>query len=323
MSILSFKKLNAIKKFQLKVSDKVAYKKYKYELNQYNLYLKRKGAIKTLQDQHKLFNPTTLKKLALQNGSLSFSHSGNSGDIIYALSTLKAISVLIEKPVNLYLTINQPRKAHPTYIHPLGMVMMNQNMAQMLIPLIKEQLYINDCNIFQHQEIDINLDNIRNVGFNLDKGNITKWYNYLTGVHADTINPWLNIGNTESLNNRIIIARSERYRNLFIDYSFLKKYPNLLFVGLNNEFEDMKKSIPNLEWQPVDNFLQLTEIIAGCKLFIGNQSFPFAIAEGLKVPRILEKDYEEPNVIPEGDAGFDYYFQEHFEYLVANIVNSK
>ncbi len=83
----------------------------------------------------------------------------------------------------------------------------------------------------------------------------------------------------------------------------------------------MKKSIPNLVWQPVVNFLELAAVIAGSKLFIGNQSFPFSIAEGLKATRLLEVYHRIPNVIPEGKNGYDFYFQKHFEYLVENLVS--
>ena len=81
----------------------------------------------------------------------------------------------------------------------------------------------------------------------------------------------------------------------------------------------MKQSIPHLKWIQVNDFLELAGIIAGCKLFIGNQSFPFSIAEGLKVPRILEVYYKAANVIPEGENAHDFYFQEHLEELVSRL----
>ena len=45
------------------------------------------------------------------------------------------------------------------------------------------------------------------------------------------------------------------------------------------------------------NALDLAQTIAGCKFFIGNQSFSFAVAEAIKVKRVLEVCYETPNVI--------------------------
>jgi hypothetical protein len=119
--------------------------------------------------------------------------------------------------------------------------------------------------------------------------------------------------------DQIILARSERYRNSTISYSFLDGLENVLFIGVKSEYEDMKKEIPNLKWFQTENFLEIAQMIAGCKFFIGNQSFPYSIAEGLKAPRILEAYYHVPHVIPEGENAHDFYYQNHFESLVRQL----
>jgi len=50
--------------------------------------------------------------------------------------------------------------------------------------------------------------------------------------------------------------------------------------------------------------LSIAEIIKGSKLFIGNQSLGFAIAEGLKHPRCLDIWPERANCVPYGDNGY-------------------
>jgi hypothetical protein len=94
--------------------------------------------------------------------------------------------------------------------------------------------------------------------------------------------PWLHVTPDTSFSNAIVVARSSRYRTPEIDYSILKKYPRVVFVGLPDEFEDMHPQVPHMEYKSVANFLELAQVIAGSKLFIGNQSFPFALAEALK-----------------------------------------
>jgi hypothetical protein len=47
----------------------------------------------------------------------------------------------------------------------------------------------------------------------------------------------------------------------------------------------------------------MASIIKGSKLFIGNQSLGFAIAEGLKVARILEVFYGKNNCHPQSENG--------------------
>jgi hypothetical protein len=155
--------------------------------------------------------------------------------------------------------------------------------------------------------------------FSLDNTNIARWCSYITGVTPQLWKSWLTVDADQSYANTIIVARSERYRNSFVDYSFLKNYDNLVFIGVEAEYEDMRKAIPDIKWVQVDNFLQLARIIAGCKLFIGNQSFPFSIAEALKVPRILEIYYHTANVIPEGPNAHDFFFQDHFEALAKEL----
>ena len=53
-----------------------------------------------------------------------------------------------------------------------------------------------------------------------------------------------------------------------------------------------------------NNFLEMAELIKNSKLFIGNQSSAFAIAEGLKVNRILEQSKDILNVYPLGKKGW-------------------
>ena len=41
---------------------------------------------------------------------------------------------------------------------------------------------------------------------------------------------------------KVVIIRSVRRKNYFINYKFLKKYENFLFIGLNDEYRDLKKT---------------------------------------------------------------------------------
>jgi hypothetical protein len=61
--------------------------------------------------------------------------------------------------------------------------------------------------------------------------------------------------------------------------------------------------------------------MASCKLFLGNASMMFQIAEGLKIPRILETFQPMPNVIPFGKNGYDAYHQRAIELYVHKLFN--
>ena len=66
----------------------------------------------------------------------------------------------------------------------------------------------------------------------------------------------------------------------------------------------------------------MAEIIKSCKLFIGNLSFGYTIAEALKTPRLLESYLDFPLVYPNGLNGYEFYFQAHFEKYVKEIIKN-
>ncbi|NIJ54359.1 hypothetical protein [Dyadobacter arcticus] len=314
-----FKKRNLISRLWLKHTDKIRYKQYKWELRNQ----KQLAFANFITEAEKLTSPAKIKKYAEQNGRIRLSHSGNAGDIIYALPTIEAIRNFTNVKIELYLRLGQPLILSGYNSHPLGNVMMNQKMAEMLITLLKPQPYIDLIDIHTDQIIDIDLDYFRAGGIPLDKGNIARWCSYLTGVNPVLWKSWLNVEPDKSYSDTIVMARSERYRNYTINYKFLNDYQNIVFIGVESEFIDIKKTIPHIQWVQVDDFMQMAQIIAGAKFFIGNQSFPYSIAEGLKVPRILETSFEVINVVPEGGNGYDFFFQEHLESLVKTLDEQK
>ena len=244
----------------------------------------------------------------------SFKHSGNAGDIIYALPVVLALCE--EKKADLYLHIGQIGH-YGKNPHPLGNLMLTAKMVEMLTPLLQEQDYINSCTQYnENSTIDFDLDIVRQYPWYMSRGDLCRHYFMAFGAYYDLHQPWLKVKPDNSFNDAIVIARSQRYNAPGIDYSFLKKYPELIFVGVEAEYNIMKEQLPELRFQQVDNFLTLASIIAGSRLFIGNQSFPYAIAEALKINRLLEVYFQSPNVIPTGNSACDFCFQPQFEKLV-------
>jgi hypothetical protein len=302
----------------LKLHDRTGYKQYKWELKNY----KQEEFTNFFTGNNRLNTLDKIIEMCINDKSINVNHSGNAGDIIYALPTLKKIHEASNLPVNLYLKLNQPLNSSGFTSHPLGNVMLNAKMVEMLMPLINLQPYINSCNIYTDQKIHVDLDFFRSGVIPLDRANIARWCGYITGATPELYNRWLTVQPDTSYADTVVLARSERYRNNSIDFSFLNKYSNIVFIGVSSEYNDIKKSIPGIQRVEVNDFLELARIIAGCKFFIGNQSFPFSIAEALKKPRILEAYYYMINVVPEGENGYDFFFQEHFEELVKHLNNS-
>jgi hypothetical protein len=82
----------------------------------------------------------------------------------------------------------------------------------------------------------------------------------------------------------------------------------------------MSKIVDNLEYYNCPNFYELALLINNCKVFIGNQSMNFAIAEQLKSNRILETYFGCPNVIPCGGKAYDVFNQNGFEYALNQFL---
>lgn len=308
------KTVNFLKSTWWSIVDKKRYRLNKLQVHQEKIedFLSNNGVL-TIPD---------IINIAQKNNGLNYSHTGNAGDIIYALPVIKQLSSFIDKPHQVMLKINEPMRLAMGLVHPLNSVMLNEQSVKLLSPLLESQSYISKCTIYEDQRIDINLSLFRKSGIYLDRGNIARWNFYTTGVTADLSKQWLFVEPDSSFRDTIVIARSQRYQNPIISYSFLADYNNIAFLGVKAEYQAIKKYIPNIRHVEVIDFLEMSKIIAGSKLFIGNQSFPYSLAEGLKVPRILETYYSSPNVIPEGRNGYDFYFQKHFEFLVDELYNN-
>ena len=246
----------------------------------------------------------------------TFKHSGNAGDLIYSLPAARKLAG--DGKADYLLQLGQ-QGHYGKKSHPLGGVMLNEKMLQMLQPLLTAQSYIASCQPYTGQAVDYDFDLIRSFPFPNSRGNISRWYFYLFATSADLAMPWLQVKADTQFNDHLVIARSQRYRAPGISYAFLKKYSKIAFVGVEEEWKEMKEAIPGIAYHPVSDFLQLASVIAGSKLFIGNQSFPFSLAEGLKTNRLLEVYHLCPNVNVEGQGANDFCYQPQFERMVKNL----
>ena len=275
--LLSFEK-NWFRKTWYKFTDREKYKAYKERLAYVTDYNAAYSQLyKFIEERKELIAMEAINKIESGN-NITTLHSGNAGDIIYSLPVVKKIAEITGRPVNYLLKLNEPLRLAKEMTHPLNNVMLNTKMAEGLIPLLTSQTYINDSSVFEDQPVDINLSAFRESGLDLNKCNIARWNFYITGIYTNLSEPWLDIEPDKEFSNHIVLARSSRYNNPFINYSFLADYPDLVFIGVKDEYEQMKQQISNLRWHPVNDFLEMARLIAGSKLFIGNQSFPFSIA---------------------------------------------
>jgi hypothetical protein len=251
---------------------------------------------------------------------LRFKHSGNAGDVIYALPAIRALCNNAQTQAHVFLQTDQPNILYPGATHPLGAVRLNTAMLRALTPLIEYQSYVSEVTQYQNEDLDYDLDKFRELPLNPTCGSIPRWYLALLNTGCNLAEPWLEARRRKEFTRHIVMARSSRYRNPNLNFSFLRMYPNVIFVGVEEEYHELRASLPNLGYYAVEDFLELADIIKSCRVFIGNQSLPFAIAEGLKAPRILEPCLFAGNVIPTGENAYDAYTQDQLERLVHNLA---
>ena len=227
-----------------------------------------------------------------------------------------------DKNIELYLDLSQKSMYPKGHKHYNGDKILTPNSVEFLAPLILSNPKFTICKAHDNEAIDYDLNEFRRYPFDYRMGHICRWYFFTFAVNYDLGKNWISVTKKEELSREIIISRSFRYRAPTIEYNFLAKFNNISFIGLEDEYPDMKKVIPNLKHIKVLNALDLAQTIAGCKFFIGNQSFSFAVAEAIKVKRVLEVCYETPNVIPEGQNGYDFCFQPQFEKIVTDLIHN-
>ncbi|MRS02166.1 hypothetical protein EG832_02885 [bacterium] len=217
-------------------------------------------------------------------------HSGDVGDVIYA------IPVMLKLGINKIILDPEPNygtKMNRNLCHAVGKLLQSQGISYELA-----NNYVGP--------IDYDFDKFRSDGIDLTYSHLSEAQAKAMNVEADLSEQYIEILDPIRVAD-IVISRSARYHNHSFDwYNLLKdvKIP-IAFVGLKQEYESFLKKtmLRNVSYYPTDDFYHLARVIAGAKVFIGNQSAPFAVAEGLKVHRIQETFKYVPNCKPMSDNG--------------------
>lgn len=277
-----------------------------------------------------------IDKFPKMEGFIRYKTSSPAGDLISYLAGVKEMHAHTGQKGIIYQRINMPGVGYADSIHPFqneegAPVCMPEMMFKMLRPLICVQPYIEDYRIWKGEEVDFDFDLIRQERYtNQPKGSLNRWYGYIfPEMQTDLSLSWLDYGITQysykelTLPAKIIINFTQRYRNHIVTYHWLKPFQDrIVFAGLLKERDifcrEWDIDIPLLQ---CDNFLQLANEMVKAKFFMGNQSMCFQIAEGLKIPRILETFPLMPNVIPIGENAHDFYHQNAAQYFFHKLLN--
>ncbi len=258
-------------------------------------------------------------------------HSGNAGDIIYSLPTVKKLGAG-------HFIMNASNA--PGF----GARFLDEKTAFSLIPLLLDQPYIKRVSIvFMNNPFPSNFktgngiltvmpypleymeEYLTGADYILDKFRLADTNNnHLILCHSQPfgveINPsekWLflegednkknadgKISNPSNHKYRIVLALTPRYRSKSKEFwaDTLKDFKDdILAIGVPNDFADISGITD--KFITCRDFLELARIINGADLFIGNPGMSYAVAEGLKIPRIVELPGFPKNAYPLGENG--------------------
>lgn len=207
-----------------------------------------------------------------------FSHCGDAGDVLYAMP---AVALMGGGDLHLVPKATTGHRMTPQLAASLG-------------ALLERQPYIRSV---RHSD--------RVNGTDLDH-----WRScYVGGLNlADMVcrafsvpywprsRPWLYVDKPRRV-APVVFHRSERYRlwNFPWREVYLAYKGKAVFVGSPQEHAEFCANVGPVSYHHTPTYLDLARVIAGADLFVGNQSSPFAVAEGLKRTVILEASPTSPN----------------------------
>ena len=223
---------------------------------------------------------------------MKFYHTGDAGDIIAALPVMRQLGGgdLVIGAGKLG-TIREPMKGAR---------------YEAIRPLLEAQPYIKSVCYDEHPEgVTHDFSRFRELDETLGQ-NLASWQARYFGRGVD-LSPWISLTRKVLKTGKTLFARSPRYHNPEFPWKELlaKHKENSRFVGFGVEIEEFRNEFGPIQHIPTTDLLHLAEMIAGCDLFIGNQSCPCWIAMGLGVPVIQEVWPEHPNsIIPRSNSQF-------------------
>jgi len=245
-----------------------------------------------------------------------FRHSGRLGDILYSLPLVKKMAETAGEPADYFIPSDMPSRLGGDVYHPGGELMVGPKLFEFIRPLLEIQPYLRKLCFVKSSELPleyIDLDGFKHCGLNLKAGLIQGWYRKAFGVAFPIEAPWLSLPAFEASAGRIpafdvLLGRTTRFCNTSINYGFLDQIEKAGFIGLRYEYEYFveRHQLNSLRHVPVESALELARAMLDCRVYVGNQSVNFAIADGMKIPRALEAFEPVPVASPVGGICFEY-----------------
>lgn len=213
---------------------------------------------------------------------ITYYHSGDLGDIIFALPAVRALG-----GGTLFLGPHLGRAPFGTR------EIMTEARANLIIPLLKLQPYLSNV-FYARTQPNVNFDLNQFRTLLVKRGpheNLCRLHlDYLGLSPRECETKWLVVDRVQKIEGKpVVISRTLRYPGEMDWKGVAKKHVHhAIFLGTPDEHAEFCERFGQIEYYPTANLLEAARVIAGCELFISNQGGLHAIAEGLKVNLIQE-----------------------------------
>lgn len=224
-------------------------------------------------------------------GVISCFHSGDLGDIIYGLFFAKSVG-------RVRLTLG------PDCSWRLRQAM-NKQTFEWVLPLLERQSWIEKIEFSDSMpaNLDFNLNEFRRYWFSHEtekirhseqRSSLRLFSAYPAHFGYPPLKediPWFECDPISDDLHPIVISRTSRYRNNDFPWRRVSAMyaQKMLFVGLKEEYVEWTRRYGETAiYRPVRDALELANVIAGARVFIGNQSLPMALALATNTPVIQE-----------------------------------
>ncbi|MFO0802647.1 MAG: hypothetical protein U0791_05935 [Gemmataceae bacterium] len=218
-------------------------------------------------------------------------HRGKCGDVIYSMAALRGHWKSKGEKTMVYLADN-------------GLFGFPIEEANRVIPLLKSQEYIEDA-VYIQEGPPAGAKDLMTIAVDEGEGhhvsaliNTAQYACHLLGVDESWAQQqWLEIEPEGEYT--AVFNRTPRNQNANVGWpDIVADHPEGRFVGLPDEHEEFERITGvSFMFAETPDLLAVARIIAGTRVFIGNQSAPLAIAHGLHRQVIVETAIDYPNAI--------------------------
>lgn len=224
--------------------------------------------------------------------TVTMAHGGDLGDCLAALPVLRRLG-----GGDFVLTGTDKTRER-----------MTPERANLLIPLLVQQPYVKSARFeASPQGVTHDLANFRTTRPQ-PLETLTAWQARHLGISDVDTSPWLTVKPSLNARGMAVFARSFRYHNSAFNWKAIwDKVEKAVFMGTGDEAKDFIETFRPILRAQTSNLLEAAQLIAGSKLFVGNQSCPCWLAMALGHPMVQETCpivVQQNSIIPRDNATF-------------------